>query len=151
MEQYDYGHGKYDHRIRMTDVYWKYGTTIVQDYYNDVERYSHSSIDEPGDSLYEYWLKRTNYPSEYDSVYFPEGYSIISDREIRLVFSYSQDAVYNPCTMYTYRFDEAGNLTEIEEETMDGMWAGHVIRYVIKDTPDSEIKAWIEAKKTEIK
>ena len=151
VEQYDYGHGKYDHHVRMTDVYWKYGNSIVQDYYNDVESYSHSSIDEPGDSLYEYWLKRTYYPSEYDSVFFPEGYSVISDREIRLVFSYSQDAVYNPCAMYTYRFDEAGNLIEIEEETMDGMWAGHVIRYVIKNTPDSEIKDWVEAKKAEIK
>ena len=45
----------------------------------------------------------------------------------------------------------AAEALEIEEETMDGMWAGHVIRYVIKDTPDSEIQSWVEAKKAEIK
>ena len=149
VEKYDYGYSDYDTRARLTDVFWKYGSTIVQDYYNDVENYSHCSVDEPGDSLYGYWLKRTYYPSEYDSIYFPEGYSIISDREIQLVFSYSQDAAYNPCRIYTYRFDEAGNLTEIETMDMDNIWAGHVTRYVITDTPESEIQAWVEAKNAE--
>lgn len=149
VEKYDYGYSDYDTRARLTDVFWKYGSTIVQDYYNDVENYSHSSVDEPGDSLYGYWLKRTYYPSEYDSIYFPEGYSIISDREIQLVFSYSQDAAYNPCRIYTYRFDEAGNLTEIETMDMDNIWAGHVTRYVVTNTPESEIQAWVEAKKAE--
>jgi len=122
---------------------------MVQDYYNDVEKYSHSSTKEPDDSLYGYWMKRTAYPSEYDSVYFPEGYSIISDREIQLVFSYSQDAAYNPCRIYTYRFDEAGNLIEIETMDMDNIWAGRVTRYVVTDTPESEIQAWVEAKNAE--
>ena len=149
VEKYDYGYSDYDTRARLTDVFWKYGTTIVQDYYNDVEKYSHSSVDEPDDSLYGYWLKRTYYPSEYDSIYFPEGYSIISDREIQFVFSYSQDAAYNPCRIYTYRFDEAGNLTEIETMDMDNIWAGHVTRYVVTNTPESEIQAWVEAKKVE--
>lgn len=149
VEKYDYGYSDYDTRARLTDAFWKYGTTIVQDYYNDVESYSHSSVDEPGDSLYGYWLKRTYYPSEYDSIYFPKGYSIISDREIQLVFSYSQDAAYNPCRIYTYRFDEAGKLTEIETMDMDNIWAGHVSRYVITDTPESEIQTWVETKKVE--
>lgn len=149
VEKYDYGYSDYDTRARLTDVFWKYGSTMVQDYYNDVEKYSHSSTKEPDDSLYGYWMKRTAYPSEYDSIYFPEGYSIISDREIQLVFSYSQDAAYNPCRIYTYRFDEAGNLTEIETMDMDNIWAGHVTRYVITDTPESEIQAWVEAKKAD--
>ena len=149
VEKYDYGYSDYDTRARLTDVFWKYGSTMVQDYYNDVEKYSHSSTKEPDDSLYGYWMKRTAYPSEYDSVYFPEGYSIISDREIQLVFSYSQDAAYNPCRIYTYRFDEAGNLIEIETMDMDNIWAGRVTRYVVTDTPESEIEAWVEAKKAE--
>ena len=149
VEKYDYGYSDYDTRARLTDVFWKYGSTMMQDYYNDVEKYSHSSMKEPDDSLYGYWMKRTAYPSEYDSVYFPEGYSIISDREIQLVFSYSQDAAYNPCRIYTYRFDEAGNLIEIETMDMDNIWAGRVTRYVVTDTPESEIQAWVEAKKAE--
>ena len=87
----------------------------------------------------------------YMTIYFPAGYSIISDHEITLVHSYSQNAVYNPCTIYTYRFDEAGNLTEIQTISMDFMWSGHVTRYVVTDTPESEIQSWVEAKKAEIK
>ena len=66
-----------------------------------------------------------------------------------MVFSYSQDAAYNPCRIYTYRFDEAGNLIEIETMDMDNIWAGRVTRYVVTDTPESEIQAWVEAKKAE--
>lgn len=66
-----------------------------------------------------------------------------------MVFSYSQDAAYNSCRIYTYRFDEAGNLNEIETMDMDNIWAGRVIRYVITNTPDSEIQAWGEVKKAE--
>ena len=151
VERYDYGYSDYDTRARLTDVFWKYGTTIVQDYYNDAESYSHSSVKEPGDTLYGHWLKRTSDPSAYDSIYFPEGYSIISDRQIQLVYAYSRDAAYNPCRIYTYRFDEAGNLTEIETVAMDNIWAGRVTRYVVTDTPESEIQAWVEAKKAESK
>ena len=143
------GYSDYDANSHMTDVIWKYGTTQVRDYYNKVENYSHSSVCEPGDFMYGEWFLRSYTPSEYESIYFPAGYSIISDREITLVHSYSQNAVYNPCTIYTYRFDEAGNLTEIQTTSMDFMWSGHVTRYVVTDTPESEIQSWVEAKKAE--
>ena len=149
IEQHETGHSDYDPEIRMTRVIWKHGTTMVTDYYNDVENYSHSSVHEPGDTLYASWLNRVSYTSAYDSIYFPEGFGVISDREIRLVFSYSKDAANNPCSLFTYRFDEDGNLIEIEIESMDNIWAGHVTRYVITDTPESEIQTWVEAKKTE--
>ena len=141
------GYSDYDADSHMTGVIWKYGTTQVQDYYNKAETYSHSSVREPGDFMYGEWFLRSYTPSEYESIYFPAGYGIISDREITLVHAYSQNAVYNPCTVYTYRFDEAGNLTEIRTTSMDYMWSGHVTRYVITDTPESEIQAWVEAKK----
>ena len=143
------GYSDYDAKSHMTDVIWKYGTTQVRDYYNKVENYSHSYVCEPGDFMYGEWFLRSHTPSEYESVYFPAGYSIISDCEITLVHSYSQNAVYNPCTIYTYRFDEAGNLTEIQTTSMDFMWSGHVTRYVVTDPPESEIQAWVEAKKAE--
>jgi len=74
---------------------------------------------------------------------------VVSDREIRLVLSYSKDSAENPCSLLTYRFDEAGNLTEIQKDTLGGLWGGHVTRYVITDTPESEIRAWVETKKAE--
>ena len=143
------GVSDYDAGSHMTDVIWKYGTTQVRDYYNKVGSYSHSYVCEPGEFMYGDWFLRSDTPSEYESIYFPAGYSLISDREITLVFSYSRDAVYNPCTVYTYRFDEAGNLTEIQTTSMDYLWSGHVTRYVVTDTPDSEIQSWVEAKKAE--
>ena len=133
----------------MTEVHWKYGDTMVVDFYNKVEDYSHSVVEKPGDIFYGIWLVRSHYDSEYDSIYFPEGYGVISDREITLAFSYSQDAADNPCRLFTYRFDEAGNLIEIEEQAMDSMWGGHVTKYVVTETPESEIQTWVESKKGE--
>jgi len=149
IEKYQSGHSNYDDSSYMTAVIWKYGTTMVQDYYNNVESYSHSSVQEPGDMLYGSWLDRIDFSDVYDSVYFPAGYRVISDREIRYVYSYSRNAVDNPCSLITYRFNEAGNLTEIEIESMDSMWDGHVTRYVVTDASESEIKTWVESKKAE--
>lgn len=84
------------------------------------------TLDKPGEIVSGDWLHRVLFPSEYDSIYFPAGYGLISDREIRLAFSYSQNASDNPCTLYTYRFDEEGNLIEIEQESMDRMWYGYM-------------------------
>jgi hypothetical protein len=130
-------------------VIWKYGTTMVTDYHNDVSRYSHSVVDEPGGFGYGDWLKRTFYPSEYDCIYFPEGYGFISDREIRFAYAYSRDAADNPCTLYTYRFDEEGNLVYILKENCGGIWGGYQTLYVVTETPETEIQAWVEAKKAE--
>ena len=149
VEKYESSYSSYEERDRMTEVHWKYGNTMVVDFYNKVENYSHSAVQNPGDIFYGLWLERSHYESEYDSIYFPAGYGLISDREIRLAYSYSQDAADNPCILFTYRFDENGNLTEILRENCDGMWGGYVTRYVVTDTPESEIRAWVEAKKAE--
>lgn len=149
VEKYESSYSTYGERYRMTEIHWKYGDTMVVDFYNKVEDYSHSAVEHPGDIFYGQWLERTHFPSEYDSIYFPAGYGCISDSEITLAFSYSQDAADNPCRLYTYRFDEAGNLIEIETQSMDSMWGGYVTRYVVTETPESEIQAWVEAKKAE--
>ena len=149
VEKYESSYSAYGDDFRMTAVIWKYGNTMVQDYYNKVEDYSHSVVDEPGGMFYGEWLKRTHFPSEYDSIYFPAGYSVISDKEIRFAFSYSQNALDNPCRLYTYRFDENGNLIEILHESCDGMWGGYVTKYVVTETQESEIQTWVESKKAE--
>lgn len=149
VEKYESIHSSYAERDRMTEVFWKYGATMVEDYYNKVEDYSHSVVTQPGDFGYGDWFKRSYYESEYDSIYFPAGYGLISDREIRLAYAYSRDAGDNPCKLFTYRFDENGNLTEILKEDCDGWWAGYVVRYVVTDTPESEIQAWVTQKQSE--
>ena len=149
VEKYESSYSNYGEGFRMAEVHWKYGDTMVVDFYNKVEDYSHSVVEKPGDIFYGIWLERSHYESEYDSIYFPTGYGVISDREITLAFSYSQDAADNPCRLFTYRFDEAGNLIEIEEQAMDSMWGGYVTRYVVTDTPESEIQAWVETKMAE--
>lgn len=149
VEKYESSYSAYEDGFHMTEVDWKYGDTMVIDFYNNAGGYSHSAVQGPDGIFYGLWLKRSFYESEYDSIYFPQGYGLISDREIRLAYSYSQNAAENPCTLYTYRFDENGNLTEIEQENCDGMWGGYVTRYVVTDTPESEIWAWVEAKQAE--
>jgi len=150
VEELNSSYSSYGDSYHMATVIWKYGDTMVTDYYNDVEKYSHSSVaDGPDDFGYGDWLKRTYYPSEYDSIYFPAGYGLISEREIRLAYSYSMDSAANPCTLYTYRFDEQGNLTELMRESCGGMWDGYVTHYFVTDTPESEIQAWVAAKKAE--
>jgi len=147
VEKHNSSYSSYGTGYEMSEVIWKHGTTMVTDYHNNAGKYSHSVVDEPGDFGYGDWYLRTFYPSEYDSIYFPDGYGLISDREIRLAYAYSSDAAENPAVLYTYRFDEAGNLTELVYERMGGMWEGFVTHYFVTDTPDSEIQSWVEAKK----
>ena len=151
VEKQESSYSTYGEGFRMTEVHWKYGDTMVVDFYNKAEDYSHSVVEKPGDIFYGLWLERSHFESEYDSIYFPAGYGLISEREITLAYSYSQDAADNPCRLYTYRFDEAGNLIEIEEQAMDSMWGGYVTKYVVTETPESEIQAWVEAKTAEQK
>ncbi len=135
--------------MRLTQVMWKYGDMEVTEYYKQGV-YSHCAYDTPEDDWsYQFWLKRELDDAGYDSIYFPTGYSVISDREIRFAQAYSSNASDNPCTIYTYRFDEKGNITEILEEYLDSMWNGHVTRYVITDTPESEIQATVQQRKIE--
>ena len=149
VEKYESSYSTYGEGFRMTEIHWKYGDTMVVDFYNKVEDYSHSAVEKPGDIFYGLWLERSHFESEYDSIYFPAGYGLISDREIRLAYSYGQNSADNPCRLYTYRFDEGGNLIEIEERAMDSMWGGYVTHYIVTETPETEIQAWVEAKKAE--
>lgn len=143
VEKWEISNFKYDSTPKMTEVIWKYGETVVNDFYKQ-ETYSHSSAPTPGDFLYDDWIKRDFFDSAYDSTYFPKGYSVISDSEIRFVYSYSQNAADNPARLYTYRFDESGNLTEILEESCDSLWSGYTTHYIITDTPESEIASAVE-------
>lgn len=138
VEKWDISNLKYDSAPQMKEVIWKYGETVVYDIYKQ-EAYSHSSMPTPGDFLYDDWIKRDLFGSAYDSTYFPKGYSVISDSEIRFVYSHSKNAADNPARLYTYRFDESGNLTDILEESCDAMWGGYITHYIITDTPESEI------------
>ena len=149
VEKYESSYSTYEEGFRMTEIHWKYGDTMVVDFYNKVEDYSHSAVEKPGDIFYGLWLERSHFESEYDSIYFPAGYGLISDREIRLAYSYGQNSADNPCRLYTYRFDGGGNLIEIEEQAMDSMWGGYVTHYIVTETPETEIQAWVEAKKAE--
>lgn len=143
VEKWEISNFKYDSTPKMTEVIWKYGETVVNDFYKQ-ETYSHSFAPTPGDFLYDDWIKRDFFDSAYDSTYFPKGYSVISDSEIRFVYSYSQNAADNPARLYTYRFDESGNLTEILEESCDSLWSGYTTHYIITDTPESEIASAVE-------
>ncbi len=135
--------------MQLTQVMWKYGDMEVTEYYKQGV-YSHCTYDTPEDDWsYQFWLKRELDDAGYDSVYFPTGYSVISDREIRFAQAYSSNASDNPCTLYTYRFDENGNITEILKEYLDSMWNGHITRYVITDTPGSEIQATVQQRQIE--
>lgn len=144
VEQYESCYSTYGEGFRMTQVHWKYGDTMVVDFYNKADNYSHSAVQMPGDILYGTWLQRSSYESEYDSIYFPAGYGLISDREIRLAYAYSRDSADNPCILFTYRFDADGTLTEIERENLSSMWGGYVTRCVITETPEIQIRAWVE-------
>lgn len=132
----------------LSDVYWKYGDAMAWDIYNGVDGYSHTAMQYPGDFNYNSWMKRDLWDSEYSSVYFPAGYSLISDREIRLVFTLRSDSSGDPVIFYTYKFDENGGLTEIVENYPA---AAYSKRYVITDTSEAEIQTWVETKAAEQK
>ena len=143
VEMWSYPGPGYDSTPMMDQVFWKYNGITVGDYYFS-NTYSHSYAAKPGDFMYEDWAKRDLFESDYDSIYFPKGYSVINDSEIRFIYSYSSVSADNPAQMYTYRFDESGNLIEIQKEYCDSMWGGTITRYVVTDTPESEIQAWVE-------
>lgn len=123
------------------EVIWKYGDTEVHDIYK-ADGLSHSYTNKPDNMFYGDWLKRSWYTDTYDCYYFPADYSVISDEEITFALSGSQ--INHFVTLYTYRFDEQGNLTEVIKRSSDSFWNGYTTRYVITQTPESEIQAWVE-------
>ena len=125
----------------LSEVIWKYGDTEVHDIYR-ANGLSHSYTNKPDNMFFGDWTKRSWNNEEYDCYYFPADYSVISEDEITFALSGSQD--FHHVTLYTYRFDEQGNLTEIIKTIRDALWNGYTTRYVITQTPESEIQAWVE-------
>lgn len=125
-----------------SEVIWKYGDTEVHDIYR-ADGLSHSYSQKPDNDFFGDWTKRSWYNDEYDCYYFPADYSVISEEEITFALSGSQ--INHFVSLYTYRFDEAGNLREITQKYIDDLWNNYTIRYVITDTPESEIQAWVES------
>ena len=147
VEEWNTHYSSYEDSMTLSKVFWKYGDVMVTDYYKQ-ETYSHSGSSTPEDDwIWGYWLRYSYGNPEYDFIYFADGYSTVSDRQISFVHSYSASSVYGDSTLYTYYFDEAGNLTEIRFEPCDGIWDGRVTRYIITDTSEEEIEAWVEAHK----
>lgn len=136
----------------LTQEYWHIGNELATDYYNgDGGAYHHSFVertDGAEEAINETWCKYSyslTPDDPYESIYFPEGNSVISDQEVTFLFSYSQTAGSDPCNKYTYRFDEAGNLTEIIEYFNPFSSQGNVYRYFIDYPEDSVIQAHIDS------
>lgn len=115
----------------------QYGGDLAVAIYNE-GTYSHCFVESGDDRLWDGWYNYSYYPGPYDSFYFPEGQSVISDNEITFLYSSSQAFEDNPLTRCTYRFDKQGNITEIEREGFG--WGAYVVRYTFLDTPESEIQ-----------
>ena len=128
----------------LTGEFWQYNGELAESYYNNAGSYSHTYIEATADIQYGLWYDYSYYHQPYESIYFPKGQSVISDREITFLHSYSQTAGDNPLIRYTYRFDGQGNLTEIEYVGFDDTWGGFVTRYVLEDTPDTVIQEKME-------
>lgn len=148
VEKYTPTFVRYGEAPSLSQVIWRYNDTVVYDFYNDAGQYSHSAPDypkDPSDEFHMNWWERSGYDSPYSSLYFGKGRSIISDREIRFVQTWGRNSADNPNTIYTYRFNESGELTEF---LIEYAWDSYT-RYVVTDTPESEIQAWVEAKQAE--
>lgn len=131
----------YHNSSDLLEVIWKYGDTEVRDVY-EAGGLARSYTQKPDNMFYGDWTKRSWYNDSYDCYYFPADYSVISDEEITFALSGSQ--INHFVTLYTYRFDEQGNLMEIIKKRSDAEWDNYTTRYVITQTPESEIQAWVE-------
>lgn len=147
MEKYQCSGNSYFSNEDLVEVIWRYDGSEVYDFYGS-QGYKHSVAD--SDVMFESWAKRSYWNEPYDSYYFSKDYSVISDREIRFAHSFSQSSAHNTLEVYTYLFDETGSLCEIDVDYRyyDGQ-IGTASRYVVTDTPESEIKTWVEKVKAE--
>lgn len=132
----------------ITEEYWSIGEDMAVCFYNDAGSYSHSIVDSGEDRLWADWCDYDTSRQPYYSIYFPEGESVISDREISFLYSFSSNAWCNPLYRYTYRFDEQGNLTELEWYfVQDGPEA--TIRYCLEPTTETEVQEKLQQLRTE--
>lgn len=149
MEQYSIDGNEYYHSEDLQKVIWRDGGTEAYDIY-DSTGYRHS-FTETADSpvMFESWCKRSYGNENRESYYISKDYNVISDREISLAYSYSQESSSDPIRIYTYLFDEDGALREIHEAYRSNGGGWNIgVRYVVTDTPESEIKAWVEKVKS---
>ena len=132
----------------ITEEYWSMGEDMAVCFYNDAGSYSHSIVESGEDRLWANWCNYDTSRQPYYSIYFPEGESIISDREISFLYSFSSNAWCNPLYRYTYRFDEQGNLTVLEWYfVQDGPEA--TIRYCLEPTTETEVQEKLQQLRTE--
>lgn len=132
----------------LTEEYWSMGEDMAVCFYNDAGSYSHSIVDSGEDRLWANWCDYDTSRQPYYSIYFPEGESIISDREISFLYGFSSNAWCNPLYRYTYRFDEQGNLAELEWYfVQDGPET--TIRYCLEPTTETEVQEKLQQLRTE--
>ena len=139
---------RHDGTDTLTEEYWAAGEDMATSFYNDAGSYSHSIVESGEDRLWANWCDYDTSRQPYYSIYFPEGESVISDREISFLYSFSSNAWCNPLYRYTYRFDEQGNLTELEWYfVQDGPEA--TIRYCLEPTTETEVQEKLQQLRTE--
>lgn len=132
----------------LQQVIWRDGGTEAYDIYGSTG-YRHS-FTETADSqvMFESWCERSYGNENRESYYISKDYNVISDREISFAYSYSQESSSDPIRIYTYLFDEDGGLREIQTTYRSQSGWRTATRYVVTDTPESEIKAWVEKVKS---
>lgn len=148
MEMYQVYSTDYFSAEDLHEVIWRDGGTEAYDIY-DSTGYRHS-FTETADSqiMFESWCERSYGNENRESYYISKDYNVISDREISFAYSYSQESSTDPIRIYTYLFDEDGGLREIQTTYRWQSGWRTATRYVVTDTPESEIKAWVEKVKS---
>ena len=148
MEMYQVYSTDYFAAEDLQQVIWRDGGTEAYDIYGSTG-YRHS-FTETADSqvMFESWCERSYGNENRESYYISKDYNVISDREISLAYSYSQESSSDPIRIYTYLFDEDGGLREIQTTYRSQSGWRTATRYVVTDTPESEIKAWVEKVKS---
>ena len=148
MEMYQVYSTDYFAAEDLQQVIWRDGGTEAYDIYGSTG-YRHS-FTETADSqvMFESWCERSYGNENRESYYISKDYNVISDREISLAYSYSQESSTDPIRIYTYLFDEDGGLREIQTTYRSQSGWRTATRYVVTDTPESEIKAWVEKVKS---
>lgn len=148
MEMYQVYSTDYFAAEDLQQVIWRDGGTEAYDIYGSTG-YRHS-FTETADSqvMFESWCERSYGNENRESYYISKDYNVISDREISFAYSYSQESSTDPIRIYTYLFDEDGGLQEIQTVYRSQSGWCTATRYVVTDTPESEIKAWVEKVKS---
>ena len=149
MEMYEVYSTDYFAAEDLQEVIWRDGGTEAYDIYGSTG-YRHSFTETADSSvMFESWCERSYGNENRESYYISKDYNVISDREISLAYSYSQESSSDPIRIYTYLFDEDGGLREIQTTYRSQSGWRTATRYVVTDTPESEIKAWVEKVKAE--